>query len=108
MKLIALCTLVFGGKELPPGSAVEIEDAEAAGLIARGFANEAPEEAMVAIEAEPDGTMSPEITGDGAGEPLVEVRPDVVAEPEPTNAYEKLANELPDGYKSHKPKRGKA
>lgn len=105
MKLIALCTLVFGGKELPPGSAVEIEDAEAAGLISRGFATEAPEEARVAIEADPDGTMSPEITGDGAGEPLPEAPPEVAPEPEPEPIPDPEPIAPPAATK---PKRGKA
>lgn len=89
-------TVRSGGVKYPPGSTIDIDDDAAAQLIARGCATEAPEEAMVAIEVEPDGTMSPEITGDGAGEPLTEAPPDV-GESEPI---------APPA--ATKPKRGKA
>lgn len=98
MKIITKgVTVRSGGAKYPPGSAIDVDNGTAAQLIARGFATEAPAEAMVAIEVEPDGTMSPEITGDGADEPLVETPPEVVAEPEP------IPMPTPN-----KPKRGKA
>lgn len=104
MKIITKgVTVRSGGVKYPPGSTIDIDDDAAAQLIARGFATEAPEEAMVAIEVDPDGTMSPEITGAGAGEPLTEAPPEVAAEPEPTPDPEPVAPPTPG-----KPKRGKA
>lgn len=94
-------TVRSGGAKYPPGSTIDIDDGAAAQLIARGFATEAPAEALVAIEAEPDGTMSPEITSDSAGDSLPEAAPEVVADPDP----------VPDPIPTpapNKPKRGKA
>lgn len=108
MKIITKgVTVRSGGVEYPPGSAIDIDGETAARMIARGCATEAPAEAMVAIEVKPDGTLSPEITGDGSGESLPEALSEASA-PAPESAYQELANDLPDGYKSQKPKRGKA
>lgn len=110
MKIITKgVTVRSGGAKYPPGSTIDVDDGAAAQLIARGCATEAPEEAMVAIEVEPDGTMSPEIAGDGAGEPLAEAPPEDVAEsqpiptPEPEPEPERITSSAPT-----KPKRGKA
>ena len=95
MKLIAKVTLRAGGESHPPGAEVTIDDErECARLIAGGFAVEAvateaeavstPEtSADVAIEAEPDGSLSDELTGDGSGEALPEI------DPEPPKARKK-------------------
>lgn len=102
MKIITKgVTVRSGGVKYPPGSAIDVDNGTAAGLIARGCATEAPAEARVAIKAGPDGTMSPEITGDGAGELLLEAPPEVAAEPE--SIPEPIPMPAPN-----KPKRGKA
>lgn len=71
MRIVSRVRMVFGGYELPAGSVLELPDDEAAGLIARDFASAAPE--MIEINAEPNGTLSPEITGDGTGAALPEI-----------------------------------
>lgn len=69
MKLIAKVTIRSGGVKYGPGSVVEIgSESEAASLIERGFATEAP----IEIECSADGGLSPTPSGDGSGERIPE------------------------------------
>lgn len=91
MKIIPLVTLVVAGQSRAPESdAVEIPDAEARNLIARGFAREAEPDPVAEQEAPADGVAKDGIeapadgteravTGDGAGDAL----PPIAAQAEP-------------------------